>query len=1803
MRWTFKELCFWLTFLAVAVVQNANAQSFVHPGCLNTTSDFARMAAKVNAGAHPWIDCWNILTNNASAQTSYTPRPQTQIIRGGTGENYSYAMYDAAAAYQLGLRWQISGNNAYANAATNILNQWANTCTNLTGDPNYALASGLYGYAFACAAENLRSYANWKAADFAKFQSFMTNVFYPKNNVFLTTHEGSCSTHCWANWDLCNMNSMLAIGVLCDRRDIYNQAIAYYTNGIGAGAASQVLIFTHPGYLGQCQESGRDQGHCTLDPILLSVFCEIAWNQGDDMYGYNTNELLQIAEYVCKDNVQPLDSNLPFVCYMNCDYYNAATEQSGVTPLLATAGRGTIRPGWSLIYNHYVNRRGLSAPWTGLMMAETAPEGGGGNYGPNSGGYDQLGFTTLTHTLDAIAPTSVPAPSQLIAQPRNNTATLSWFGSAGATSYNVKRATSLAGNYTNIASVPISALSSSYVDIGLSQDTTYYYKVSAIINGVETTNSLPASATPNLQLAGAAIGSAGSYLGAGADKTCLFDGSLNNFYDAANSSGDWGGLDLGRGNVITQVAYCPRPGYSSLMTGGKFQGANVPDFSSGVVTLFTIGTAPADTTPPTLTYQTVSNPNAFRYVRYLGTNGASCNAAEIRFFGAPAVALAPAAPLNLQAAAGNQQAALKWSESEAATSYNVKRATVSGGAYTIVATNVLTTTFTDTGLNNSTIYFYVISAVNGAGEGSNSTEVAVAPSIGLRAGSLVWSGGTNGIWNMTASNWLANFLPAIYQDGSSILFDDTAAWTNISLAASVAPSAVTFNNNVKSYTLSGSPITGSCALSLLGTGSLQLGGTNSFTGGTMIEGGTVIVGNSNVFGSGVITLAGGTIQWGATGYTFTNAISVQAGTANSLIEAGNSSLVFSGNITGSGAIVANASVSFGGAQLSGNNSGYSGTLTVNNSSSQRFRFLAATAGSSNAVWVLNNNTGDGQSANFGAGTLYFGALSGGGQFRQDTAGTTTLEIGALNQDSTFSGILYQANTSDIFAVNKVGTGTLNFSGVNNYTGLTAVKNGRLLINQNQTGAGGFTVSSSATLAINNTVPANMADLGALTLAAGSTLEFQNISNLTSALIDTTTLAVSGASKVLITGTAYLAAGKTYPLLTNSGTMSGFGNLSLQMPLGYTGVLVSNANQISLTVSSATGGLMTNVWQGNVSTNWDTATANWLQAGGAGIYSDGSPVWFDDSAAASTVNLAGSFAPSFVTFSNSLLNYVLTSPGGSGINGTNALIKMGSGTLELAGTNNFSGGLAIRNGTVQADNTNALGTGAVTLGDGVSANSVTLLAASSSVTFGIGNPLVVASGGSGVYKIQFNGSKDFHLGGGIALNNPLTVSMTAGGAIFADGVITSGAANPVLTVDGGGTTTKFLYLTANNVATFNGNVVVVNQGDLKSGNASSLSATNTVFLDSTSTFDNGSQSLTIAGLNDYAGGGGTVADAGSGKVLTLAGSGNYSFSGIINNVGGITKTNTGTQALLGANTFTGPVNVNQGKLVVSSDHSGNNAFTVTNGATLAVTNLEDADSASIYSLTLGSSSPTTLEFQGVADAATPLILATNVSLKAACKIQITGTNNMVSGTMFPLVNYSGTFSGTFANFSLQMPAGWAGTLVSNAHQIAVSVLSPPSAPTNLLATAGDAKAVLNWSTAANATGYFLKRSTTSGSGYSVVAGNYALTGYTNTGLANGTTYYYVVTATNAAGESVSSIQASALPLSSASVPVGFVTANGQLQIIWPPDHIGWVLQAQTNSLSAGLGTNWASIQSSSSTNQIAFPIVPTNGSVFYRLAHP
>jgi hypothetical protein len=117
---------------------------------------------------------------------------------------------------------------------------------------------------------------------------------------------------------------------------------------------------------------------------------------------------------------------------------------------------------------------------------------------------------------------------------------------------------------------------------------------------------------------------------------------------------------------------------------------------------------------------------------------------------------------------------------------------------------------------------------------------------------------------------------------------------------------------------------------------------------------------------------------------------------------------------------------------------------------------------------------------------------------------------------------------------------------------------------------------------------------------------------------------------------------------------------------------------------------------------------------------------------------------------------------------------------------------------------------------------------------------------------------------------------------------------------------------------------------------------------------------------------------------------------------------------------------------------------------------------------------------------------------------------------------------------------------NGFQLQLILPTNPPPPASLNATAGNAQVVLSWAASSGATSYNVKRATVNNGPYTTIT-NVTTTGFTNTGLANGTTYYYVVSAVNAGGESANSPQATATPVAPPATPTGLGATAGTNQV--------------------------------------------------------
>lgn len=348
------------------------SKGFVHPGLLHTRADLDRMKERVAAGEEPWKSGFEKLKKDGQSQADWKLRGPFEVVTRETGAaaGNPQMVLDGNAAYQNALMWCLTGDEAHARKATEILNEWSKTLRKMNGR-DVQLSAGLNGFKFVNAAELMRhTYPAWPAEEVARCQRMLMEVVLPPINDFATFANG--------NWDAACMATIMSIGVFCDDRELFERAATYFREGAGNGRVTHYVLNES----GQCQESGRDQQHTQLGLGLLAETCEIAWNQGVDLYAVEENRLLKGFEYTAKYN---LGEEVPFVpCVDVTGKYRHKT--------ISTEGRGTLRPIYEMVWNHYQVRRGVVAPYSKRAADQLRPEGAAWTG-------DHPGFGTLLFTL------------------------------------------------------------------------------------------------------------------------------------------------------------------------------------------------------------------------------------------------------------------------------------------------------------------------------------------------------------------------------------------------------------------------------------------------------------------------------------------------------------------------------------------------------------------------------------------------------------------------------------------------------------------------------------------------------------------------------------------------------------------------------------------------------------------------------------------------------------------------------------------------------------------------------------------------------------------------------------------------------------------------------------------------------------------------------------------------------------------------------------------------------------------------------------------------------------------------------------------------------------------------------------------------------------------------------------------------------------------------------------------------------------------------------------------------------------
>ena len=263
-------------------------------------------------------------------------------------------MRDGTAAYTHALLWVFTSKKAHATKVAAILNAWSSTLKSVRNH-DARLLVGMGGIHFCNAAELLKhSWNGWSGNDQEAFRTMLRTVLYPVIGDFYPTANG--------NWDASMIQTMMAMGIHLDDKAMFQKAVDYFLKGAGNGAVNHYF-----NQFGQCQESGRDQGHTQMGLEYLLNSCEIAWKQGIDLYGAYENRLAKGFEYTAKYN---LGGDVPFEYY---ESYRGRYKHKRISG----KGRGRLRPMYDKAYNHYHNRMKMDMPWCRRAIRKTRPECGG----------------------------------------------------------------------------------------------------------------------------------------------------------------------------------------------------------------------------------------------------------------------------------------------------------------------------------------------------------------------------------------------------------------------------------------------------------------------------------------------------------------------------------------------------------------------------------------------------------------------------------------------------------------------------------------------------------------------------------------------------------------------------------------------------------------------------------------------------------------------------------------------------------------------------------------------------------------------------------------------------------------------------------------------------------------------------------------------------------------------------------------------------------------------------------------------------------------------------------------------------------------------------------------------------------------------------------------------------------------------------------------------------------------------------------------------------------------------------------
>lgn len=541
--------------------------------------------------------------------------------------------------------------------------------------------------------------------------------------------------------------------------------------------------------------------------------------------------------------------------------------------------------------------------------------------------------------------------------------------------------------------------------------------------------------------------------------------------------------------------------------------------------------------------------------------------------------------------------------------------------------------------------------------------------------------------NWVVNNSNTNGNPATFNNGEDLAFQAfsgtaTTATTAFNLGGNAVTTSGTGQVTITSgYAMTNGTINIGNSFFLIGGGTSRLTTVGADVN-LNVAGGAVLQFQSNsaaVTSAANIGLNGGTLR--LTNNNATNQVTITGTTtvnSASTINVGNNfangsvastpGVIFNANLAGSAALaVTNTASTASVLLMGGNNSAYSGTVSLSGTALRVFRLTSAAAGSSAATWSV----GTGVILQTAGVSVNLGTLNGAGTVNNST-GSGVLSVGA----GTFSGTL--ADGTGTLALTKTGTGTLTLTGTTSTnTGATTVQNGTLLVSPGALSGTVVTVSSGATYgaqaSVSGTLNTNVSVTGGGTmltrpLAAGATITVPALASAATGVLtfDTGVLTFSQPNQIADTTTV------TYDKTINNG------NLTFNQVETIGALTILNGNDTGAQVLSNTA-------------SFGFQVAGLVTVGNTGVYSVAS----NSSAGVGGLSLSGTATMRVSANSNpSTLNVGLL-----GIAGSGGTIQIGQGVgafdavLNLGGDVTTTGNLAFTDGGFTGGNLRQLNLGA------------------------------------------------------------------------------------------------------------------------------------------------------------------------------------------------------------------------------------------------------------------------------------------------------------------------------------------------------------------------------------------------------------------------------------------------------------------------------------------------------------------------------